>query len=671
MNMDFHYYATYLAARVAGYEKEEAKTIAYAAQYVDESDADMIDKELLPGLAEPTPTIESMGTLLKRSLDWINLKTQDWGRESAQIKESEPVWRSFHFLPGNIHEEDDRKAYMGERKYTRTFLGMHLLGNPEYGEEEARAFSLMCQPNSILSEKMVNDTRKHRDQPYFLELLGIRMHVLADTWAHRYFAGTPSWWVNEAPKEVYDVSGRKEMEYSLLKDFSIKNFNQYMADNYYMATPPMLSFKSFSYLGHGRMGGVPDVPFMHYRYVPKWSNEAVEKDNREEFLLAFRQLVYAMNCIREQFYYERNVYSDISGEMEAELKAVFRNKEYKASKAAALWKPLIDKFYPGESAFLPDFDKEKWKKEAAGAGDKKNTHYYHFNYSALKHRRYVTDYVEELWNVPAVTKTGKMQMNETDVIMLIKAEDNDRWQWISGGIQYLGHDRSRWMAQYQNGRFYLYYKGDRKRCHTSDCLDYLGKDNKRYRAAVEPVEKDGEKGWKLKIREVIPGKEENAGESREKWQEVKEMTYLSWDRKVYEMAPTIWGNMADKYLKEDSKEMSRQIFVCERKGLTTVSLRVRYLYAKDDGSTENRVFESVFRKDLKPQYVLNVNTEQSKEQNVMTPSLQFSTDGKNNHVLEMHHKEFIIDGKEEWDVFTIRDWDGEDVNLYIIQWVDV
>ena len=36
MNMDFHYYATYLAARVAGYEKEEAKTIAYAAQYVDE-----------------------------------------------------------------------------------------------------------------------------------------------------------------------------------------------------------------------------------------------------------------------------------------------------------------------------------------------------------------------------------------------------------------------------------------------------------------------------------------------------------------------------------------------------------------------------------------------------------------------------------------------------------
>ena len=69
MNMDFHYYATYLAARVAGYEKEEAKTIACAAQYVDESDAGMIDKKLLPGMAETTPTIESMGTLLGRNVD--------------------------------------------------------------------------------------------------------------------------------------------------------------------------------------------------------------------------------------------------------------------------------------------------------------------------------------------------------------------------------------------------------------------------------------------------------------------------------------------------------------------------------------------------------------------------------------------------------------------------
>ncbi|WP_009906059.1 DUF6765 family protein [Clostridioides difficile] len=42
MNLDFHYYGTYLAAKVAGYNDTDAKTIAYAAQYVDESDKSMI-----------------------------------------------------------------------------------------------------------------------------------------------------------------------------------------------------------------------------------------------------------------------------------------------------------------------------------------------------------------------------------------------------------------------------------------------------------------------------------------------------------------------------------------------------------------------------------------------------------------------------------------------------
>ncbi len=37
MNLDFHYYGTYLAAKIAGYNDSDAKTIAYAAQYVDES----------------------------------------------------------------------------------------------------------------------------------------------------------------------------------------------------------------------------------------------------------------------------------------------------------------------------------------------------------------------------------------------------------------------------------------------------------------------------------------------------------------------------------------------------------------------------------------------------------------------------------------------------------
>lgn len=664
MNMDFHYYATYLAARVAGYEKEEAKIIAYAAQYVDESDSGMIDKKLLPGLSETTATIESMGTLLGRNMDLV--------REEKEIRESEHIWRSFHFLPGNIHEEDDRKVYTGERKYSRRFLGMHLLGTPEYGEKEARAFSLMCQPNSVLSEKMVNDVKKNKDKPYYLELLGIRMHVLADTWAHRYFAGTPSWWVNEAPKDVYYVPGGERMEYSLLQDFSIKDFNKYMADNYFLATPPMPSFRSFSYLGHGRMGAVPDVPFMHYEYRPKWSHADVEKNNPEEFLLAFRQLVYAMNCVKEQFYYERNVYGDISEEMEENLRTVFENKEYKASKAAALWKPVIDKFYPGEAAFLSDFNKEEWKTEAGNAEDKKDTHYYCFNYSALKHRRFVTEYLEELWNSPARPVQRRKKIDKRNAVMLKRAAGDDMWQWASTEIQYLGYDHSRWTAQYKDGQFFLYYKGKREHCHTGSCLDYLGEDGHRCRAVLEACrDKQGKEGWKLKIQDLTGAKEggEKSQESGEDWQEVEKMRYVAWDRKLYEMKPVTWENTDDAYFDGDFPAPNRNLFICERNERTVVSPKIHYLYRKGNKQVHG-IFESLFREDLRPNNVFNLNTEENRVQNLMTPFLSFSLDDVNDHLMEIHKKEFLIDGKEVRDAVTVRDWDGSKVILYMIQWVD-
>jgi hypothetical protein len=36
MQLDFHYYATYAAATLAGYSHEESMAICYSAQFVDE-----------------------------------------------------------------------------------------------------------------------------------------------------------------------------------------------------------------------------------------------------------------------------------------------------------------------------------------------------------------------------------------------------------------------------------------------------------------------------------------------------------------------------------------------------------------------------------------------------------------------------------------------------------
>ena len=135
------------------------------------------------------------------------------------------------------------------------------------------------------------------------------------------------------------------------------------------------------------------------------------------------------------------------------------------------------------------------------------------------------------------------------------------------------------------------------------------------------------------------------------------------------MIPAAWENADDTYLNGDVLKENMTLFVCECNDRLTISPRIHYLYRKDSKQVHG-IFESLFRADLKPCNVFRLNTEQNRGQNLMTPFLRFSTDGINNRLMEIHQKEFLIDGKEEWDDITIRDWAGNLVRLYIIQWAD-
>lgn len=167
-----------MAARFAGHSSNESITIARAAQYVDESSASLIKSELLgvnPGFT-PTPTIESFERLAKK-----NLFTS-----KSELDDTRIIWTSFHFLPGNF-PCDGGRPYEGKRKW---------LARTIEPAEEWDAL-LVCRPNSTLAAAMINDLAAHRDENYHLYLPGIRMHVLADTWAHEGFSGTCNWWIND------------------------------------------------------------------------------------------------------------------------------------------------------------------------------------------------------------------------------------------------------------------------------------------------------------------------------------------------------------------------------------------------------------------------------------------------------------------------------------------
>ena len=69
-------------------------------------------------------------------------------------------------------------------------------------------YRLICGPNGTLVKDIVELAK---GKP--LQSVGIAMHVLADTWAHRNFAGTPSLAINNTNDEFYEFITDEEGEH--------------------------------------------------------------------------------------------------------------------------------------------------------------------------------------------------------------------------------------------------------------------------------------------------------------------------------------------------------------------------------------------------------------------------------------------------------------------------
>lgn len=112
MQMDFHYYATYCAAYLAGYSHEESLSICYSAQFVD-----CCTRTMLSSLNAP---LSAATTQLQ--LELANARTDPVG-----LQDMTRIWASFHFLPGDL--------YASVKKASRQYQNK---------------FRLICNPNGAL-----------------------------------------------------------------------------------------------------------------------------------------------------------------------------------------------------------------------------------------------------------------------------------------------------------------------------------------------------------------------------------------------------------------------------------------------------------------------------------------------------------------------------------------
>ena len=260
MQLDFHYYATYCAAYLAGYTHEESEEIAYSAQFVDCCSRTLLKKIKGPSSAATTQ---------------LQLELMDASTDITGLQDITRIWASFHFLPGDLYAEPGRRC-------GRTYL---------------RKYRLICGTNSVLLKETVELARGKS-----LQAVGMAMHILADTWAHHYFAGTPSLVINNTDRGFYEII-REGDEY-IEREISF-NHNPMSPDDIetsiYTNTMYQGSENSIMNLGHGRCGHLPDYSFCRYRYMPAWGGyREVIKDNPSDYYHAFCQMIYAMKSLRQQ-----------------------------------------------------------------------------------------------------------------------------------------------------------------------------------------------------------------------------------------------------------------------------------------------------------------------------------------------------------------------------------
>ena len=358
MQKDFHYYATYAAAYMAGYSHEESLAVCYSAQFVDWCSKTFLSKIKAPQSAATTQ---------------LQLEMMDARTDVIGLQDITRIWSSFHFLPYDLYAE--------KKKCTRLYRDK---------------YRLICDVNGDL---VVDTVKLAKDAG--LQAAGLAMHILADTWAHRYFAGTPSLVINNTNYYFYELlsDGETEQERKIAFRHSPSKPDD-LDKGLYTNSVYQRNENSVMNLGHGRAGHLPDYSFMRYKYLPAWGDyEEIIKDNPSDYLHAFCQMIYAMKYLRgtiEDF--KKECYDwDAIAPWEDEIKAILAKRQLDSCED---WKAFGEKLSGQE---IGDFELDAYTKEylQAARDEKDNTFLGKFIAAALAQKSMVTNRIFKSGNILA------------------------------------------------------------------------------------------------------------------------------------------------------------------------------------------------------------------------------------------------------------------------------
>ncbi len=140
MDVEFHYYITYLIAARAGFAPEEAQTIAYASQHID-------DNDMIFEINQGSPDYYS---------NYISQTVNILKPKKVLLR----IYPIFHFIPGDPFIDSVRR-------------------------KDGKMHHLITTPNSNNARAIFDSALKSGD----LYRIGLACHSYADSWAHKNFVG--------------------------------------------------------------------------------------------------------------------------------------------------------------------------------------------------------------------------------------------------------------------------------------------------------------------------------------------------------------------------------------------------------------------------------------------------------------------------------------------------
>lgn len=309
MDSDFHYYGSGTAALMAGFNKKDATLLANVAQYVDWFDSDywsywyIVDKQ-------GKYIRDRNNNKFLYNYPQLSVQKIDW---KMSFDYNPNIWNPFHFPPGNLPYN------LNSNGWKDSFNKLHMLRNTNLSKIDANK---LCRPYSKFAYDMIIDTvKKFKElseaegdnltklidkyvsprkrcpvtdgKTLALYLLGLRTHVLSDTWAHQDFTGEPNANINAAGTQNDVYAKDKNGNYKLA---TWTGTVWVIGDDTDCAAAPIVGGDKVC-AGHGQMGHYPDYSWLQFKYPASWLPSGVryqERNNPEEYDQAWSWVSFMM-----------------------------------------------------------------------------------------------------------------------------------------------------------------------------------------------------------------------------------------------------------------------------------------------------------------------------------------------------------------------------------------